>query len=239
MIKVLIVEDDPMVAEFNKRYLSEVEGFIHTGTVHNVADGLEFLEDKTVDLILLDVYMPGRNGLELLKKLREQGMGIDVIVITAASDTEKIQTALRLGAADYLIKPFEFERFQHALLSYKDKYQFLNKKQSINQVQLDKNIIINDQRTSGESEQFLPKGLTKTTLQGVIRTINGWGNGPFTTDELAEKTDISRVSIRKYLRFLTEIGVLEETLTYGIGRPVSQYSYKETNSYLLDAYISK
>jgi response regulator of citrate/malate metabolism len=239
MIKVLIIDDDPMVAEFNKRYLSEVEGFVHSGTVHNVADGVRFIEEKKVDLILLDVYMPGRNGLELLKKVREKGVEVDVIVITAASDTEKIQTALRLGAADYLIKPFEFERFQQALLNYKDKYHFFKIKQSINQVELDQKFIINDQKTPGESDQLLPKGLTKTTLQGVVSTIRGWGRTSFTTDELAEKTDISRVSIRKYLRFLTEIGVLEESLTYGIGRPVSQYAFKETNSYLLDVYFSK
>src|SRR3954453_13487931 len=116
MIKVLIVEDDPMVAEFNKRYLKEMKGFCLSGIVYNVKDAREFLEKEQVNLVLLDVYMPGTNGLELLHFIREQKVDVDVILITAAADTEKIHTALRLGAVDYLIKPFEFQRFNQALV---------------------------------------------------------------------------------------------------------------------------
>lgn len=91
MIKVLIVEDDPMVAEFNKRYLKEINGFSLSGIVHNVRDAKEFLNKEQVNLILLDVYMPGANGLELLHFIREQKMAVDVILITAAADTEKFK----------------------------------------------------------------------------------------------------------------------------------------------------
>ena len=93
MIRVLIIEDDPMVAEFNKRYLQEVKGFTLAGIVHTVKAAMEYLKSEQVDLILLDVYMPGATGLELLRFIREKNILIDVILITAAADKENIQTA--------------------------------------------------------------------------------------------------------------------------------------------------
>ncbi|MDQ0973773.1 CitB family two-component system response regulator MalR [Neobacillus niacini] len=227
MIKVLIVEDDPMVAEFNKRYLKEIKGFSLAGIVHNVSDAKEFLEKEEVTLILLDVYMPGINGLELLHFIRERKLAVDVILITAAAETEKIQTALRLGAADYLIKPFEFERFSQAMEKYKDKSALFERKQVLNQEDLDERILYGDQRASGELTQALPKGLTNSTLQNIINVIKSKDGSLFSTDEIAESTYISRVSVRKYLKYLTQLGVLEESLTYGIGRPVYFYTLKK------------
>lgn len=227
MIKVLIVEDDPMVAEFNKRYLKDMNGFSLTGIVHNVKDAREFLNKEQVNLILLDVYMPGTNGLELIHFIREQKMAVDVILITAAADAEKIQTARRLGAVDYLIKPFEFERFNQALMQYKEKYAFFEKKQVFNQEELDERILHRDQRQLGEVTNDLPKGLTRSTLQNIIHVIKSKEDSLFSTDDIAESTYISRVSVRKYLKYLTHLGVLEESLTYGIGRPVYFYSLKK------------
>ncbi|MDQ1004650.1 response regulator of citrate/malate metabolism [Neobacillus niacini] len=237
MIKVLIVEDDPMVAEFNKRYLKEIKGFSLLGIVHNVKDAKEFLEKEKVNLILLDVYMPGTNGLELLHYIREQKMAVDVILISAAADTDKIQTALRLGVTDYLIKPFEFERFSQAMEKYKDKSALFERKQVLNQEDLDDRILHGDQRASGELAQVLPKGLTNSTLQNIINVIKSKDGTLFSTDEIAESTYISRVSVRKYLKYLTQLGVLEESLTYGIGRPVYFYTLKKDKLKQISMYL--
>jgi two-component system, CitB family, response regulator MalR len=237
MIKVLIVEDDPMVAEFNKRYLKEINGFCFSGIVHNVKDAKEFLNDEQVDLILLDVYMPGANGLELLHFIREQNIAVDVILITAAADTEKVQTALRLGAVDYLIKPFEFERFSQALVHYQEKNALFEKKKVFNQEDLDKRILHSEQRQSGELIEELPKGLTSSTLQIIMNVIQSKEGSLFSTDEIAESTLISRVSVRKYLKYLTQLGVLEESLTYGIGRPVYYYILKKDKLNQVSNYL--
>jgi two-component system, CitB family, response regulator MalR len=237
MIKVLIVEDDPMVAEFNKRYLREMKGFSFAGIVHNVRDAKDFLAREQVNLILLDVYMPGANGLELLHFIREQKIAVDVILITAATDTEKVQTALRLGAVDYLVKPFEFERFNQALNQYKDKYVLFEKKQVLNQEDLDSRILPSEQRQSGGLIEALPKGLTSSTLQIILNVIKSKEGSLFSTDEIAESTYISRVSVRKYLKYLTQLGVLEESLTYGIGRPVYYYILKKDNLTKVSIYL--
>ncbi|MFY0762278.1 response regulator [Metabacillus dongyingensis] len=237
MINVLIVEDDPMVAEFNKRYLKEIDGFFLVGVAHSVNEATKIINSKKVDLMLLDVYMPGENGLTLLSKIREEKRELDVILITAASDVDKILTALRYGAVDYLIKPFEFERFQQALTSYQNKHLYLNQQSKMKQKDLDELLLVKQNEYAvAEPLQPLPKGLSRKTLNTVFDAVKRQGNTPFSTDEIAEVTDISRVSIRKYLKFLNDIHVIDKTLTYGIGRPLYSYMYNESNRSALDKY---
>ncbi|KEF39026.1 response regulator of citrate/malate metabolism [Schinkia azotoformans MEV2011] len=234
MIRVLIVEDDPMVAEINKRYLEEIAGFALVGVAHSVNDALTYIDNEQIDLVLLDVYMPGESGIELLSYIREREKSIDVILITAASDVEKVQTALRFGVVDYLIKPFEFERFKAAISSYREQFLMLHNQRHVNQKDIDEMLLSKEAKSSGAPVHSLPKGLTKSTLQIVVSAIEEMGKIPFSTEAIAEKTEISRVSIGKYLKFLKEIKVLEETITYGIGRPVSLYMYKEVNRSILN-----
>ncbi|MGI8385335.1 response regulator [Robertmurraya sp. P23] len=237
MIKVLIVEDDPMVAEINKRYLQDMKGFHLSGMVHTVKDAIGFLQKESVELILLDVYMPGDSGLLLLKYIREHHLEIDVILITAAGEKDKIQTALRFGAVDYLIKPFEFDRFQQALLKFQDKYLFFANHAVLKQEELDDRILSTEQTQIEEPIIDLPKGLTSSTLQVVVEVMKTKGTNPFSTDDISESTYISRVSVRKYLKFLTQLGVLKESLTYGIGRPVYLYTLQEEKLNQVDMYL--
>ena len=127
MINVLIVEDDPMVARFNQRYLEEINGFHLIGISNSIEDAMEKVSELQVDLILLDVYLPGKQtGMDLLDQIRKEQRDIDVLLITAASEVENIQSALRMGVVDYLIKPFEFERFKKALTSYRESTHMLS-----------------------------------------------------------------------------------------------------------------
>ncbi|MCQ9288153.1 response regulator [Staphylococcus gallinarum] len=237
MIRVLIVEDDPMVAQLNKQFIEKVEGYDLVDITHNVKDATSVIETQPIDLVLLDVYMPDENGLTLLTYIREHHYKIDAILITAASDADKIQTAMRYGAIDYLIKPFEFERFKQSLLQYKHKHQFFNENQSFDQSMLDSRLF-NKSETKSDGTATLPKGLTKGTLQAIIDKVNHSGKQTFSTDEIAEIADVSRVSVRKYLKFLADINVLEESLTYGIGRPVYQYKFRQDNLHYLTPYLN-
>ncbi|MGO3049899.1 two-component system response regulator DcuR [Staphylococcus casei] len=236
MIRVLIVEDDPMVAQLNKQFIEKIDGYDLVAITHNVTAAITTMEQTHVDLILLDVYMPEQNGLSLLTYIREHHLKIDAILITAASDVDQIQKAFRYGAMDYLIKPFEFERFKKSLLQYKEKLKFYNDNQSVSQSVLD-NELFNKKSTSSDSNGNLPKGLTKGTLQSIVNKVNHSGKMEFSTDEISEIANISRVSVRKYLKFLADIDVLEETLTYGIGRPVYLYHFKQENLHFLNEYV--
>jgi two-component system OmpR family response regulator len=106
-VKVLVVEDDRLVAQFLLRGLEE-QGM----QVEVVGDGLDALElggDSTLDLIVLDLRLPGMPGSEVLRNLRDRGVSTPVLVLTAQDAVESKVQALRMGADDYVTKPFAFE----------------------------------------------------------------------------------------------------------------------------------
>ncbi|MED4127723.1 response regulator [Shouchella miscanthi] len=223
MIDVMIVEDDPMVAEVTANYMNDLSDFRLVAQAKNVEEAkAHVMKLPSVHLVLLDVYMPGEPGLTLLPFLREQKMSVDVIVLTAASDTDSVQTALRYGAIDYLIKPFQFTRFQEALLRFKKKQDVWLDKKEMNQKQLDELWSFNEKEDRDKAP--LPKGLTRETLTEVWRAIEKVGQESFSTEDVALHARISRVSVKKYLTFLLEYDILELQPTYGsIGRPIHLY----------------
>ncbi|ANU26183.1 response regulator [Planococcus versutus] len=235
MINVLIVEDDPMVAELNRQYVAKVNGFTVIGHASDSSKAVELLATVEVDLLLLDIHMPGMDGLDFLRQLREEKEDVDVILITAASDVGQIQQALRLGAIDYLIKPFEFNRFQESLLQYKAHHFSLDRKNKVDQQELDQ--MLQKKSHSAQRSDAVPKGLTKTTLKKIIELTLAIDRDTFSTEDIAEISRISRVSVRKYLKFLTEIGYLEENLDYGIGRPIYRYFIKRKNRHVIIPYL--
>lgn len=220
LIKVMVVEDDPMVAELNKQYIEAVPGFRAAGQAA-AEEVMEKLDDLQPDLLLLDIYMPGLNGLELLKKLRASAAEVDVIIISAANDTHSIQKAMRYGAVDYLIKPFHFERFQQALLSYKERRQFFTVTEEVKQKEIDHFLHRLRER---KSTVDLPKGLTKATLAAVWKAVLQEEEEDFSAEDVAFSSGVSRVSVRKYLSFLQEAGILSVDVSYGsVGRPQTRY----------------
>ena len=106
-MKILVVEDDRLVAQFLQRGLEE-QGM----QVEAVGDGREGLErgaDPTFDLVILDLRLPGLAGPEVLRTLRDRGVATPVLVLTAQDAVESKVQALRMGADDYVTKPFAFE----------------------------------------------------------------------------------------------------------------------------------
>jgi len=214
-----------MVAELNRRYLELVTGFSLLGVVRNGQEALEFVKNNKVDLVLLDIFMPGMDGLELLAAIRREQYGVDVILVTAAHDKQSIQAALRQGAVDYLIKPFEFTRFQSALQAFKKRHELIAKQDHLCQAELDKQILakIND-----TAEAEMPKGLQRDTLKRIWQVVSQT-KGSFTADELAQSVGLSQVSIRKYLKYLQSMDLLTMEMIYGgVGRPVYRYHCANT-----------
>jgi DNA-binding response OmpR family regulator len=109
-MRILVVEDERKVASFVRQGLQE-EGH----AVEVAADGqaaLDLLQDDApYDLIVLDVLIPKRDGLDVLKTLRHRGLDTPVLMLTARDGVAEKVTGLNLGADDYLTKPFAFEEF--------------------------------------------------------------------------------------------------------------------------------
>lgn len=225
MTKILIVEDDPMVAELNSRLILTMEGFGVPVITGDARDALAYLEKNAVDLILLDIYLPGINGLELLARIRDLRYPVDVLVVSAARDSHSIQKALRAGAVDYLIKPFDFERLRQALLAYKNRARLIRDHEKLTQEELDAGVLPKE-TTDAETAASLPKGLDRYTLSIIANCLKEIPE-PFTTEELSRSVGLSRVSVRKYLEYFCGTGQLEKEASYGaVGRPVFRYRKK-------------
>lgn len=224
----MIVEDDPMVLDINSRFLQKLEGFKLVHGASSIADARDYISTHPVDLVLLDLYLPKESGLEFLKWLRKTEIITDVILITADKSSAMIQEAFRYGAVDYLIKPFTFDRFKEALAKYADRVQFINRQDTINQAQLDKYMTKGPAETDHEAtDGGYAKGINKYTYQLVWREIINQGPEFATAEEICEKSGVARVTVRKYLEFMVEEGLVEKDVEYGkIGRP--QHKYRKT-----------
>ena len=106
-MKILVIEDDPTVGEFVRRGLEEQRW--HTDLVANGVDGERMALGQPYDLIVLDMRLPGRNGLDVLRSLRARGFERPVLVLTAQDAVDAKVETLRAGADDYVTKPFAFE----------------------------------------------------------------------------------------------------------------------------------
>lgn len=237
MINVLIVDDDAMVAELNRCYVARVQGFHCCGVAATLAQAREMLNDPTlpVDLVLLDVYMQQDSGLELLPAIRASGRPIDVIMISSASDSATIQTSLHYGVVDYLIKPFQFPRFEEALTAWRVRKNQMKNHDYYEQADIDR--LLHGNAPEATNSRQLPKGLTAQTLSTLCQWIDAHPQTEFSTDELANAVGISRVSCRKYLIWLAQIHILETTIHYGAtGRPLYRYQAQTQHIGLLKQY---
>ncbi|MGM9927319.1 MAG: response regulator [Bacillus sp. (in: firmicutes)] len=235
MIDVLIVDDDPMVSEINKSYLQQVDGYHLKGTASSVKEAISFLEKNDVKLILLDIFMPEIEGINLLTKIREMQKDIDVIFITAASDMRTIHKAFQYGAVDYIIKPFRFSRFEQALAKYRKQTNLLLKDSKLSQAELDHLLLKKQEKSVLE---MLPKGLSKNTLREIWSYIEQKNGHDFSTEELVNTIGISRISIRKYLSFLEKIGSITSYCSYGnVGRPLTLFRCREENIMNIEPYL--
>ena len=217
--KILIVEDDPMVALINKRFLENMGFKDILGPVQTEEEIIQLLDKENIDLILLDVYLPKKNGIDILKSLRYKKYLTDVIMITAANSVEEVKRAFAYGVTDYLVKPFEFERFEEAINKYKQKNNLLNKREALSQQDID---IISK---SLEEKIELPKGLNQKTLDRIMEFLKENKGKVWTLREIAYELKISNVTIKKYMDYLEDIKKVNVTLTSGnVGRPEYRYT---------------
>ncbi len=223
MIRTVIVEDDLMVAEINSQFVSKTPGIEVTASFHNGNDALNFLTKAPVDLVLLDLYMPGYSGLELLRELRRQKNDVDVIMITAANDSDHIKEALHLGIIDYLIKPFKYERFSEAINKYVLKHKVMKSGLTFTQEDIDK--LLKTHSVSEKSKALeLQKGLQKKTLDLILACLKEHKGDYLSSEAIASYANLSQVTARRYLNYLVDSEAVKSRIDYSTGgRPCMEY----------------
>lgn len=220
MYKVLIVEDDPMVAMINEQYIKRNKNFEIVGKCSDGLRALDFLENNAVDLLILDVFMPKMDGFETLRQIRNKQITVDAIMVTAANERESFEEALHLGIVDYLVKPFTFDRFQMALEKYIAQNNALKDIETLNQKSID-HIFDNSRK---KSDDLFPKGIQERTLIIIMEYLNSNKGKWFTGDDIAAKVGLTSVTVRRYMNYLAESGRVVSEINYETGgRPCILY----------------
>ncbi|MCS6989751.1 MAG: sigma-54 dependent transcriptional regulator [Chloroherpetonaceae bacterium] len=124
MHTILVVDDEPVLVDFVKEALSS-EGY-HIETALNGAQAIETARKIFPDIALLDYYLPDINGVEVLKKLRENDEGVQVLMLTGFNDVPTAFEAMRNGAADYILKPFDIGMLKLCIAKVAEKISLRN-----------------------------------------------------------------------------------------------------------------
>jgi response regulator of citrate/malate metabolism len=226
MIKVIVVEDDPMVAHINQEYLQRIPNLKVMSLLTNGQEALTYLLNNEVDLVILDVYMPEMNGIDLLGRMRQHALKADVIMVTAANETKQVEELLRLGVVDYLVKPFTEARFMEAMVKYLTKKKTLNSADALDQEQIDSLL----GSTAETTPEELPKGLQETTWNLILDSLAQVKGGFVGCDDLASTVELSKVTIRRYLKHMTVSKLVESRIDYETGgRPSMKYRLKRNS----------
>ena len=217
MYKVIIIEDDPMVASINKQYVELTSSFHVEATFKNGILALQYLQNCTVDLM---------NGDEFIDQLHAAGMTPAIIMVTSANDAETVRRLISRGVTDYLVKPFEYDRFKAALERFAKRQEELKTSTSasdLGQAEIDRLFSVPD--VSSQSAP-LTKGLNERTL-GLIRLfLSEHPEEIWSSEQISEQVHLSRITVRRYLNYLVETNELVSMIDYQTGgRPSIKYRY--------------
>jgi response regulator of citrate/malate metabolism len=214
---VFVVEDEPLAAEAHGAIVDRLPGFGCSGRAGSVAGAVAALTGparQPADIVLLDLHLPDGNGLEVVARLRQEGLRPTVLAVTADRDLRAVKGALGAGVADYLLKPFTA-----AVLEAKLTRAVAAR--AANATALDQRRIDRAFETL-HAEAELQKGMQQDTLALVRRALAGGAAASAT--EVANAAALSRPTARRYLEHLVAIGEVERRPRYGQpGRPEHEY----------------
>lgn len=226
-INVVIIEDDPRIAEIQHRFVERIENFQVVGIAHSTRDAQDLTELLQPDLLLLDIHFPEGNGLDFLRQIRAEHNKADVILITAAKEVSTLTEAMHCGVFDYILKPLIFERLQQTLLTYYNHRLKLEDLQTLNQQDVDHLIPKGGQAPLEPAPTRLPKGIDGLTLSKVREHFLQNPSDHINAEEMGDAIGTSRTTARRYLEYLVTEGEISADVSYGgVGRPERRYQAK-------------
>ena len=220
----MIAEDDPKISEIQTRFVEKVEGFEVVGIGNTISESEDLIEVFRPDLVLLDIYFPDGNGIDLLWTIRRLYKQTDVILITAAKEVDPLQEAIRGGAFDYILKPMTFSRLQKSLLNYVEHRKKLQEIVNLEQTDVDQIFRPADQVRLQPEDARMPKSIDPLTLDKVGDVVKQLDTEGINAETMGARVGISRTTARRYLEFLVSQHVVTPNLVYGsVGRPERLY----------------
>ena len=225
MLKLVMVEDEIISADVNRGFAQRMSEISIVATFYNGRDALDFLLKNPIDLLLLDIGLKSNySGLQLLTDLRRQGKLIDVIIISARNESDLVNEALHLGIVDYLMKPFNYERFNEALQKFLYR-KSLESKGNYTQEDIDR--MLANTQDSPPTRKVLKKGLQQQTLDKILgyMTLDENFRKFMTSDQISTGTGFSKMTVRRYMNnFIEEKIAVSRINYYTGGRPSIEYA---------------
>ena len=228
MIRIVIAEDDPQIAEIQRRFIERIEGVEVIGIAHGIDEARDLIEVLTPELVLLDNQFPTGTGLELLRELRANGCNTDVILVTAATEVDTLRQAMHSGIFDYILKPLVFERLQASLQKFRGHLERFSDIDSLLQSDVDGLLQASTDDTSqqvsvAKATNRLPKGIDGLTLD-KIRAVFSTPSTLLNAEEVGQQIGASRTTARRYLEYMVSTDELSAEVSYGsVGRPERRY----------------
>jgi response regulator of citrate/malate metabolism len=229
VINVLIVEDEPLIAEAHRTYLGRLQGFSVAAVAHTARDAMRAASEAVasevpIDLVLLDIGLPDANGIALASGLSGLRPAPDIIAITSERDLEMVRAAVGHGALAYLLKPFTFAAFRDRLERYRRYREALPAgTDAASQAEVDRALA---ELRVGADRSAAAKGAAPGTTDEIARAVRD-SVGGITADQVAKQVGVSRVTAWRYLERLADEGTLTRQTDYGkAGRPKTRYTWR-------------
>lgn len=217
--RVMVVEDNHAVAAVHRRIVDSVPYLRTAHVALNGEHAFQSLDNVQPDLVILDLSMPGGNGMSFLRRLRSTNSGIDVIIVTASKSSRVVKEAMHLGVVDYLVKPFSPQRLRESMSNFAMRRRTLERRTELDQADVDAVRAFG----SRQSRRRLPKGFTEETMKAVLAALAEVDDA-LTAEEVGQEVGMARVTARRYLEYLTLMGLVKMNReTCGPGRPRNRY----------------
>lgn len=224
-LTVLVVDDDYRVASVHVAFTERIPGFRVVGEAHTAAEALALARSLHPDLVLMDVYLPDGDGLQVVRSLLGTPPSPAVMVISAANDIATVQQAVQLGAVHYLVKPFGFAAFADRLTAFRQLHAHITRWPE-EAGQDDVNRIFDLLRPGQSAELGRELSHLAPTLQLVYNAVAASGASVSASD-VAEIVGISRATAQRHLTQLEQSQAVKLELRYGYtGRPEHLYSIR-------------
>jgi len=223
VIRVLVVEDEPVAAEAHRAYVDRTPGFTTAGVAGTGAAALDALARRPVDLVLLDMNLPDGHGIDLCRRIRGAGAQVDVLAVTSARELATVRAAAAHGVVGYLLKPFTYPALRDRLAAYAEYHARLHAGgDAAGQDDVDR--VLGGVRPSRPAP--LPKGMGRETLDAVVAAVRAAHEG-LSAAQTAELIGASRITARRYLEYLADTGLVDRAPRYGgAGRPELEYRWR-------------
>jgi len=209
-LSVLVVDDDFRVAAMHAEVVAARPGFRALTPARTIAEARRALLVEVPDLLLVDLYLPDGDGIELLS-----AAGVDGFVLTAATDAPSVRRAIRAGALGVLLKPFEPRILADRLDRYARARNLLAGTGALDQADIDRALAI--VHGAGDAAS-----VSRAATEQLV--LNALGDDEASAAELGERAGISRATAQRHLSALAARGRVEVALRYGTtGRPEHRY----------------